>query len=560
MAITFPASPVNGQTHTENGQIFVFDSTRGYWLLKKQDQIVASTSRSTFVATAGQTVHNVSYDPSASVIISVNGVMLNPSDFTADNGTSITFETALTLNDEVDIVFHQPTASNLTRHSVSDTAPSDASSGDLWFNSANLKTYVYYDDGSSAQWVATNPLGTDGADGADGSSVTTYANFAAFVNGTTEGDFAFAQDTKALYVWDGAEWDRVYSGPDEILNWDTEPNTEYAGAPSSNISITVSASDPDGFPVTYSYDTNPTSPTQLQSVSESGGVYTLALSSNTGPFSFRSKATDGTHVISKTTTVNSGFQSASQLSTAGITTSGNYNLFLDGYNNPASECYVNFDLAGGPWILVMVVADGTTGNSYDYDSSVWTDTTGGVTTALDPSSNTNQVSSLFYTLSTTATGLALGTNASTHFHYYNHSSYTVRALANGTLPVPTSISHDSTTITANSEVADGDAGIAAGWTQAFLDTNGNAWNAGATYFRYGYQHGIPAPTGYGYIRFGHSADVDVSDSRDRVLGIGLKNGGSGPLGSNTAGAGGLNYVTSSLGRVARTKGFLYIKN
>jgi hypothetical protein len=508
MAITFPANPANGETHTHNGQIYVYNSTRGYWLLKKSADIsVQQAQRSTFIATASQTTHSVVYDAGSPVVVSVNGVMLNPSDFTAENGTSITFETALTVNDEVDIIFYTPVASTT------------------------------------------------------GSSVTEYANFAAFpTTGNTVGDFGFTQDTKALYVWDGTEWDRVYSGANEILNWDTEPNTEYAGAPSSNISITVEASDPDGFPVTYSYDTNPTSPTQLQSVSESGGVYTLALSSNTGSFSFRSKATDGTHVISKTTTVNSGFQSASQLSTAGITTSGNYNLFLDGYNNPASECYVNFDLAGGPWILVMVVADGTTGNSYDYDSSVWTDTTGGVATALDPSSNTNQVSSLFYTLSTTATGLALGTNASTHFHYYNHSSYTVRALANGALSVPTGISHDSTTITANSEVADGDAGIAAGWTQAFLDTNGNAWNVGATYFRYGYQHGIPDPTGYGYIRFGHSADVDASDSRDRVLGIGLKNGGSGPLGSNTAGAGGLNYVSGSLGRVARTKGFLYIKN
>jgi hypothetical protein len=446
---------------------------------------------------------------------------------------------------------------------TSDTAPTNPNNGDMWFDSSVGKTFIWYDDGTSTQWVQMSPntqSGAAGADGADGSSVTAYANFAAFVNGTTEGDFAFAQDTKALYVWDGTEWNRIYSGPDEILNWNTEPNTEYAGAPSSNISITVSASDPDGFPVTYSHDTNPTSPTQLQSVSESGGVYTLALSSNTGSFSFRSKATDGTHVISKTTTVNSGFQSASQISAAGITTSGNYNLYLDGYDNLATECYVNFDLAGGPWILVMVVADGTTGNSYDYNSSVWTDTTGGLTTALDPSSNTNQISSLFYTLQTTATGLALGTNASTHFHYYNHTSYTARALANGALPVPTSISHDSTTISANSEVADGDAGKPAGWTQAFEDTNGNVWNAGATYFRYGYQHGIPSPAGYGYVRFGHSADVDTSDSRDRVLGIGLKNGGSGPLGSNTAGAGGLNYISGSLGRVARTKGFLYIKN
>ena len=39
------------------------------------------------------------------------------------------------------------------QHFVSDTAPSDPSVGDIWFNTTNLKLYVYYDDGSSTQWV-----------------------------------------------------------------------------------------------------------------------------------------------------------------------------------------------------------------------------------------------------------------------------------------------------------------------------------------------------------------------------------------------------------------------
>jgi len=322
MAISFPASPVNGQTHTENGQIFVFDSTRGYWLVKKQEQIVASTSRSTFVATAGQTVHNVSYDPAAAIIVSVNGVMLNPQDVTATNGTSITFDTALSLSDEVDIVFHQPTASNLTRHSVSDTAPSGASSGDLWFNSANLKTYVYYDDGSSAQWVATNPLGVDGADGADGadgtagaagadgSSVAVYANFAAFVNGNTEGDFAFAQDTKALYVWDGTEWDRISSGINESPIFSTEPDAEYTlDELGSDTTVTIAASDPEGFPVVYSHVTNPSNQTQA-TITNTGGTFTFTPSTNTahaGSFTCRFRASDGTHVSTRTSTFELSF-------------------------------------------------------------------------------------------------------------------------------------------------------------------------------------------------------------------------------------------------------------
>ena len=303
MAISFPASPVNGQTHTENGQIFVFDSTRGYWLVKKQERIVASTSRSTFVATAGQTVHNVNYDPAAAVIVSVNGVMLNPQDVTATNGTSITFDTALSLSDEVDIVFHQPTASNLTRHSVSDTAPSGASSGDLWFNSANLKTYVYYDDGSSAQWVATNPLGADGADGAAGSSVTAYANLVAFPSlGNTEGDFAFAQDTKALYVWDGTEWDRISSGIDESPIILTEPPTTHVlNFDGTTSNVTMVAEDPEGFDISYGIvykNTGNTRPSQLSAnpTVDANGVYTFTPTTNQaaeGNFTARLSASDG---------------------------------------------------------------------------------------------------------------------------------------------------------------------------------------------------------------------------------------------------------------------------
>ena len=43
--------------------------------------------------------------------------------------------------------------------SVSDTAPSSPSEGDLWFNSLNTKMYVYFDDGTSSQWIQSNPSG-----------------------------------------------------------------------------------------------------------------------------------------------------------------------------------------------------------------------------------------------------------------------------------------------------------------------------------------------------------------------------------------------------------------
>jgi len=37
--------------------------------------------------------------------------------------------------------------------SVSDSAPDSPSAGDLWFDSSDLKMYIYYNDGSSQQWI-----------------------------------------------------------------------------------------------------------------------------------------------------------------------------------------------------------------------------------------------------------------------------------------------------------------------------------------------------------------------------------------------------------------------
>lgn len=43
---------------------------------------------------------------------------------------------------------------------TSDTAPSSPSAGDLWYDTTTLRLYVYYNDGSSSQWVKANPSGS----------------------------------------------------------------------------------------------------------------------------------------------------------------------------------------------------------------------------------------------------------------------------------------------------------------------------------------------------------------------------------------------------------------
>lgn len=46
---------------------------------------------------------------------------------------------------------------------VSDTPPASPELGDLWWSSVQARLKVYYDDGSSGQWVDTLPVGGGGS-------------------------------------------------------------------------------------------------------------------------------------------------------------------------------------------------------------------------------------------------------------------------------------------------------------------------------------------------------------------------------------------------------------
>jgi hypothetical protein len=138
---------------------------------------------------------------------------------------------------------------NTTNVTVSDTAPSGAVAGDQWFNSTDGSLYVYYNDGSSSQWVGiSGPAGNSGEAG----GVTSYANKTAIdaVSSPSEGDLAYDLAADQLYIRTTTEWKRVSAGVDEspVMSLLSQRSTlEFEHGDGSTSTVTMVADDPEGF-------------------------------------------------------------------------------------------------------------------------------------------------------------------------------------------------------------------------------------------------------------------------------------------------------------------------
>jgi hypothetical protein len=147
--------------------------------------------------------------------------------------------------------------------------------------------------------------------GGSGGGVTEYANAAALPSsGNSLGDLAVTADTKAMYMWDGSEWDRISTGSDESPIVTTEPPSSHTLSSSGNTtSITMVAEDPEGFDIEYGIKYNTAGnvlPDQLSSataIDQANGVFTFTPTSNTslaGSFNARLTASDGNRVTVRT--------------------------------------------------------------------------------------------------------------------------------------------------------------------------------------------------------------------------------------------------------------------
>lgn len=191
----------------------------------------------------------------------------------------------------------------------SNTAPENTSL--LWYDIQGQGQSGYTgSQGVDGYTGSQGPIGYSGSQGiagysgsaGSGASINIYTTLTLLPStGNTEGTMAFVQDTKTLYIWDGTEWDRVYHGIDESPLWITEPSPIYYMSLNTGPSnITVQATDPEGFPIIYSHDTNPTNQTQVV-ITNSGGIFTLNPNANAtaSNVTIRFKASDGIHISAR---------------------------------------------------------------------------------------------------------------------------------------------------------------------------------------------------------------------------------------------------------------------
>ena len=88
-------------------------------------------------------------------------------------------------------------------------------------------------------------------------------------------DLAYAEDTDALYLRKASTWERVYTGTDEVLSFDNDPAaTIVLLQDGTATTVNLPATDPEGFPITYSHDTNPSNQAQA-TITNSGSTYTI---------------------------------------------------------------------------------------------------------------------------------------------------------------------------------------------------------------------------------------------------------------------------------------------
>ena len=306
MATNFPNSPSNGDTHTFGGATYTYNSTRGAWLGPSSGGSGGASVTVSETAPTSPSEGDLWFDPSVlKTFVYYNDgttnqwVQNNPTGGggSGGGGASVT---------------------------VSETAPSSPSAGDLWWSSSEAVMYIYYTDADSSQWVQATTPGADGAAGADGSAAV-YATIDLLPASANTGDQAFVTGSNRLYLWNGTGWYNI-----ALIN----TNPSISGVSSSYTlaqdgtatTVTIVASDPEGLPITYSLasDTSGSTATVVQGTGASTNVFTITPSTSSvdaGTFTLTFRASDGVNIATAPAEFSLAFQVVNSSYTSALITS-----------------------------------------------------------------------------------------------------------------------------------------------------------------------------------------------------------------------------------------------
>ena len=223
---------------------------------------------------------------------------------------------------------------------TSDAAPGNPEDGDLWFKTDEMNLYIYYDDGTSSQWIQSNAPTVSGGSGdisdltdntglLGSGGATVYADMAALIaaTGMSNGDLALVTANNNIYVYNGSGWYKIATVQNDSPSAITGVNGTYELAMDGTATtITAVSTDPDGFPLTWSYAVTSGSLGTTATVSQTDNVFTITPStteSDAGEFELTFSATDGVNgAVNSSSSFTLAFSSPYDLSVATSNTVG----------------------------------------------------------------------------------------------------------------------------------------------------------------------------------------------------------------------------------------------
>ena len=226
--------------------------------------------------------------------------------------------------------------------------------------SASTLTDLNISDGTSGQLLTTDGNNNFSFTSVSSASSTEiFADMAALIakTGMNAGDQGLVLDNNKLFMYTGSAWyliaTMVNNSPSAITNVDSSYDLSIDGTPTV---ITATSTDPEGFPLTWSYAITSGSLGSTATISQTDNVFTITPSTNSadsGEFTLTISVTDGgsSGIVNKVTPISLAFKIANSRYTTLLVTATE-----DSDNNNVTDSSTNnhsITLNGNPYAVTF---------------------------------------------------------------------------------------------------------------------------------------------------------------------------------------------------------------